>query len=173
MILDSFLLSVKNLKHRGLRSWLTLLGIFIGVTAVVALISLGNSLQVAVGSQFGVSQTELITIQAGGVGAYGPPGSGVVNPLDLNDLRSIEKLGGVKRIAGRYLAAGKLEYNDKIVFGYIASVPDGDNRNFIYDQLEKGALKGRLLKDGESGKVFLGYNFYIDKVGLEKEVTPG
>ncbi len=172
MIVDSFLLSVKNLRHRGLRSWLTLLGIFIGVTAVVALISLGNSLQVAVGSQFGVGQTELITIQAGGV-SFGPPGSGAVIPLDIDDFRAIEKLSGVERIAGRYLAAGKLEYNDKVVFGYIASVPDGDNRDFIYDQLEKGALKGRLLKDGESGKVFLGYNFYVDKVGLDKVVIPG
>jgi len=42
MISDYFLLAFRNLKKRGARSWLTLIGIFIGVTAVVALISLGN-----------------------------------------------------------------------------------------------------------------------------------
>ena len=39
MNFDYLILALKNLKHRGIRSWLTLLGIFIGVTAVVALIS--------------------------------------------------------------------------------------------------------------------------------------
>lgn len=173
MILDSCFLAIKNLKHRGLRSWLTLLGIFIGVTAVVALISLGNSLQVAVSSQFGVSQTELITIQAGGVQAYGPPGSGVVNPLDIDDYRAIEKLGGVKRIAGRHLSAGKLEYNDQVIFGYTVNIPSGGERDFIYEQLGGDAVIGRLLKESDSKKVFLGYNFYVDKVGLDKVVLPG
>ena len=37
MLGDYFSLSIKNLKHRGIRSWLTLLGIFIGIAAVVAL----------------------------------------------------------------------------------------------------------------------------------------
>ncbi len=67
MLGDYFSLSIKNLKHRGVRSWLTLLGIFIGIAAVVALITLGNGLQAAVSAQFGVSSTEVISVQAGGV----------------------------------------------------------------------------------------------------------
>jgi putative ABC transport system permease protein len=173
MLTDSFLLSVKNLRHRGVRSWLTLLGIFIGVTAVVALISLGNGLQVAVSSQFGVSQTELITVQASGVGGFGPPGSGVVTPLDQDDLEAIEKLSSVKRAAGRVIENGKLEYNNKLIFGYLVSIPSGEDRDFIYSQLDDGALVGRLLEDSDSRKVFLGYNFYTNSVGLEKAVVPG
>ena len=42
---DYFVLAIKNLKHRGIRSWLTLLGIFIGILAVVSLISLGGRLR--------------------------------------------------------------------------------------------------------------------------------
>ena len=41
MIKDYFLLAFNNLRSRGLRSWLTILGIFIGIAAVVSLISLG------------------------------------------------------------------------------------------------------------------------------------
>ena len=78
---DYFILALKNLKHRGVRSWLTLLGIFIGVTAVVSLISLGAGLQAAVDAQFGISSTQVISIQAGGVNSFGAPGSGVVNKL--------------------------------------------------------------------------------------------
>ena len=72
---DYFLLALGNLKHRGVRSWLTLLGIFIGIMAVVSLISLGSGLKLAVAAQFGISTTEVITIQAGGLSSAGPPGT--------------------------------------------------------------------------------------------------
>jgi len=41
-------LSVNMLLHSKLRSWLTIIGIFIGVTAVVSIISLGQGLQQSV-----------------------------------------------------------------------------------------------------------------------------
>lgn len=172
MIEDYFSLAFKNLKHRGARSWLTLLGIFIGVMAVVALISLGSGLKLAVSSQFGLSSTELITVQAGGLN-FGPPGSYVVNPLTTSDLEAIRKISSVKQAIRRNLKSGKLEYNNHLIFGYASSVPDGIDRKFLYNQLNIKTLDGRLLKDGDSGKVVLGYNFYIDKVGLEKPVEVG
>lgn len=51
MILDLFRLSFRNIRHRGLRSWLTVIGILIGTAAVVALISIGQGLQQAISSQ--------------------------------------------------------------------------------------------------------------------------
>lgn len=173
MFSDSFFLSIKNLRHRGVRSWLTLLGIFIGVSAVVALISLGNGLQLAVSSQFGISQTELITIQAAGVDGFGPPGSGAVEPLNKDDYEAVKKISSIKRVAYRNIASGKLEYNDVVIFGYFASIPSGEERKFIYDQLESEAVAGRLLKDSDSKKIFLGYNFYLEGNEFGKQVVPG
>jgi putative ABC transport system permease protein len=173
MIQDYFVLSFKNLKHRGIRSWLTLLGIFIGVTAVVALISLGNGLEMAVSSQFGVSSTELITVQAGGISGYGPPGSNVVNPLTKSDVEAISKLGSVKIAVGRDIGTIKMEYNDKISFVYAVSVPDGDARRFVYEEMDVKTLLGRLLKDGDSGKVVVGYNYYYNKDLFGKQIVPG
>ena len=173
MIRDAFILSLKNLKHRGLRSWLTLLGIFIGVAAVVSLISLGNGLQAAVAGQFGISNTELLTVQAGGVSGMGPPGTGVVEPLTTKELDEIKKLSSVKRAIGRNIVSGKLEYNKKAIFGYATNIPSGEDRKFIYNQIEAKTISGRLLKDGDVGKVMLGYNFYTDSVGLEKVVRVG
>jgi putative ABC transport system permease protein len=173
MIQDLLILAGKNLSHRGLRSWLTLLGIFIGVTAVVSLISLGDSLQLAVSSQFGVSQTEVISVQAGGIAMTGPPGSGVVDPLVVDDVDTIRKLGSVKRAVRRNILSGKLEYNDHIVFGYASTIPSGKDRDFIYEQVGEGVVAGRLIKETDSRKVLLGYNFYVDKAGLEKAILPG
>jgi len=170
--MDYFTLAFRNLRRKGIRSYLTLLGICIGILAVVSLITLGNGLKLAVGSQFGVSSTELITVQASG-GYMGPPGSEVINPLVKNDVEEIKKLSSVKKAVGRKIETGKLEFNDKVIFGYASNIPDGEDRKFLYEQLEAKSLVGRLLKDGETGKVFLGYNFYADKVGLEKVIIPG
>jgi len=49
---DYFSISINNLRRRKLRSWLTMVGIFIGIAAVVALISLGQGLQNAIKSEF-------------------------------------------------------------------------------------------------------------------------
>jgi len=173
MFKDFFSFAFKNLKHRGIRSWLTLLGIFIGVVAVVSLISLGGALKVAVSSQFGISTTEVITVQAGGLNSFGPPGSAVVKPLTIDDLKAIEKISSVENAIRRNLPTGKLEFNDRAIFGIATNIPDGEDRDFVYNVLETEAEFGRLLKDGDSGKVFLGNNFYADSVGLGKKVVVG
>ncbi len=170
---DHFTLASKNLKRRGVRSWLTLLGILIGIATVVSLISLGNGLKIAVNSQFGVSSTEIITIQAGGISAYGPPGSGAVNKLTKTDVEEIEKLSSIEKAVGRNLPSGKLEFNDIVGFGLAASVLDGEDREFIYEEMDIEPELGRLLKDGDTNKVVLGYNFYADKAGFGKEIHPG
>lgn len=45
MILEYFKLAVKTLKYRKIRSWLTVLGIVIGIAAIVSLYTLGEGLE--------------------------------------------------------------------------------------------------------------------------------
>ena len=170
--MNYFIFAYRNLKKKGIRSYLTLLGICIGILAVVSLISLGNGLKLAVSSQFGVASTEVITVEASG-GSFGPPGTDTIHPLTTDDLAAIERLSSVKAAVGKIIVSGKLEFNNKLIFGYATNIPNGEDRKFIYNQLEAKPEAGRLLKDGETGKVFLGYNFYADKVGLGKAVIPG
>jgi putative ABC transport system permease protein len=51
--------------HSKLRSWLTILGIVIGVGAVIAIMSLGSGLQQAVENQMGQLGGDILTLQAG------------------------------------------------------------------------------------------------------------
>ncbi len=171
---DHFLLAFNNLRRKGVRSWLTLIGIFIGIAAVVALITLGNGLKVAAMSQFGVESTEIISIQAGGLNAYGPPGSFAVNKLTKDDVDAIQDLGVIEIAAGRHIKSSRLEYNDRVIFGMAISVPEREKGDFVYEEMGLEKEVGQLLDgDADHGKVILGYNFLVDKVGLEKEVTPG
>jgi len=173
MIKDYFVLSTKNLKRRGVRSWLTLLGIFIGITAVIALISLGDGLKTAVNSQFGVSSTQLITVQAGGLSGYGPPGSFVVNPLTKEDAEAISKLSTVELAIPRRVETLNLEFNNKLQVTAVGSIPI-ENTQKVYELQEISAQYGRLLNKDDSGKVVLGNNLADPKKnGFDKEIMPG
>ncbi len=168
-----FLLAFRNLKRRGIRSWLTLLGIFIGITAVVSLIGLGEGLKVAVNSQFGISSTETITIRAGGL-AYGAPGTGVSNPLTRDDAEEIEKLRGIETVIMRNIETVKAEFNDKVIFPSIFSVESGKKRRIDYEMQEFEAIEGRLLQDEDRKKVLLGYDYSDeDRNGFNKKVKAG
>ena len=173
MILDYAFIAFKNLRRRGIRSWLTLIGIFIGIATVVSLISLGGGLKLAILSQFGISSTEVISIQAGGLNAYGPPGSGAVRPLTTGDVEAIDKLSSVEMAIPRHIASGKMEFNDKLQFGYAMSIPSGEARKFAYEALELDPEAGRLLNDQDTNKVVLGNNFFTNEEIYGKTIRPG
>ena len=62
---DSFRLSVNSILHRKLRSWLTLLGIVIGVAAVVSIISIGEGTQANVTQRLSGLGADILTLNAG------------------------------------------------------------------------------------------------------------
>ena len=170
--MNYFILAFRNLKRKGLRSYLTLLGICIGIMAVVALITLGNGLKLAVTSQFGIESTELISVQAGG-GNMGPPGYDVIIPLTIDDAEAIERIDTVEYAIPRNLETVAIEYNDKIVFTMAASIPEEYDKE-LYEIMDIETTSGRLLKEGDSKKVFSGaISEDGAKNGFEKDLIVG
>tara|TARA_B100001971_G_C18256490_1_gene582622 strand:- start:268 stop:1491 length:1224 start_codon:yes stop_codon:yes gene_type:complete len=171
MLKDYFIISIKNLRNRKLRSWLTMIGIIIGIIAVVSLISLGQGLKVVISSQFGDIGTDKLALQASG--GFGPPGTDVVKPLTKDHLEKVKKVNGVKIAAGRLLRNGKLEHDDHVGFGMAATMSEGDGRKLIESALNLEAEQGRLLRDGDSKKVLLGNNFGEENAGFGKQIIVG
>jgi len=131
MFREYFSLSLKNLRKRGLRSWLTILGIFIGIAAVVSLISLGGALRTAVIGQFGSLSIDTLTIQNEGTG-FGPPGSTVIEKLDENDLKIIEEVDDVEFAITRLIRIVKFEYEGILKFGYITDIPEDKEKEILF-----------------------------------------
>jgi len=98
MLKDFFLLAAQSILHRRMRSWLTVIGVFIGITAVVALISIGLGLNRTINEQvsqvFGVDT--FILLAEDPFGSRGHDRSSEEYALDLDLLRSID---GVKVVA--------------------------------------------------------------------------
>lgn len=160
-----FNLAINSLKHRKKRTFLTIIGIFIGIAAVVSLVSLSQGLGDAIKLQFQSLGSDKIIITASGL-QYGPPGSYVVNPLTKEDLNIIKKVGGVKNVAGRLIRTGKIDFKNEEIYSYIISLPKRDERKLIYETLNLETESGRLIKDSDFGKnvVLLGNNFAHEKV---------
>ncbi len=172
MIKDYFVLSIRNLKHRGVRSWLTLLGIVIGVLVVVSLILLGNGLKLAITNQFGIASSEIISVQAGGI-SRGPPGSGSVNSLTKKDLEEIQRISSVKKAIGRNIGYIQIEFQKVKDIGYLTNI-QLDERRFLYQLLNLEMEEGRFFENGDVKKVVLGNNFFTGKSSLKgKEISSG
>jgi putative ABC transport system permease protein len=172
MISDYFFLAFKSFRKRGLRSWLTILGIFIGIAAVVSLISLGAGLKTAVMGQFGSLSIDTLTIQNKQTG-FAPPGSAVVEKLNDNDKKIIEDAQGVKIVIPRLLRVAQFEYNKASTFNYIVSLPDNKEKLLIgYEAMGFEIKEGKLLEEGEIGKILIGKNIAEGK-DFDKEIFVG
>lgn len=156
MFIDYFLLAARNLRKRGIRSWLTMLGIFIGIAAVVSLISLGQGLETAITGQFATLSIDTLTITGADTG-FSPPGSTAVRKLTEHDLDIIKSASGVKIVVPRLLRVARIEFNNQDDFSFVASIPEEQEQvDEIYSSLNLKAENGRLLKAGDKGVIVVG-----------------
>ncbi len=163
MLGDYLRIATGTLRRRFLRTSLTMLGIFIGIAAVVALISLGQGMQAAINQQFASVGTDKVMIQGASAG-FLPPGQGSAGTVDEDDLELIRKIPGVKRAAGRLLRSTKLEYADQVQVYFGTSIPETpDERELVIEAVNLKAEQGRLLKPDDKRKVLVGYNLWHEE----------
>src|SRR3989344_2463370 len=160
MFKDYTWLAIGSLRKRFLRTLLTLIGIFIGIASVVALISLGQGMQAAINQQFSSVGTDKIIIQGVAAG-FGPPGQNAAGTVDKEDLELIKKVPGVNKAAGRLLRSVNLEYGTSVIVTFGASLPEEQEaRDLVIDANNIKTKKGRMLKPGESNKILVGNHLW-------------
>ncbi|HLC50380.1 MAG TPA: ABC transporter permease [Candidatus Nanoarchaeia archaeon] len=153
--------SLQNLRKRKLRSFLTILSILIGITAIFALLSFGIGIQRYVDAVADQSGRNKLFIQAKGVGA---PGTDENFFLSKEDVDFIRKIKGVDRITGMYMRAGEVMFKDQKKYPFLMGL-DTTEMDFIEETFATEAIKGRSLKKGDDDKVVLGYNYqFEDKI---------
>ncbi len=156
-------IAITNLAHRKTRSYLTMIGIFIGIAAVVSLISLGQGLKDAVGAQFASIGTDKVIVQAASVG-FGPPGTGAVSNLTDKDYRVIKSVPGVETLAARILRPVSVEFNKKSTVTFAGSMPQDQTRKLFIEAQNIKAQSGRLIEPGDKFKIMIGYNLAYNEV---------
>lgn len=166
-------LAVGNLTHRKTRSILTMIGIIIGIAAVIALISLGQGLETAVRSQFSALGSDRILIAAKG-SSFGPPGQNDAATLTKDDLEIVQRAQYVRVAAGRLLKPATVEFNNKEETLFIATMPDEreDERATIMELSKPVILEGRMLDINDRNKVVVG-NRWAGENRFDQPMRPG
>ena len=156
MLHDYFVLALKSLRRRCLRSLLTMLGIVIGIAAIISLISLGEGLREAIIGQFNDLGNDKLIVENIGAG-FGPPGSTAPVKLNKNDLKLIEGTPGVKIAILRLIRLTGAEFNDELDFFYVASIPnEQDSVDLIFESLRVGVEEGKQIDADERGGIVIG-----------------
>jgi putative ABC transport system permease protein len=155
MIKDFLVLGLNNLKRRKLRSWLTMIGIFIGIAAVVSLMSLGQGLQNYINDEFEKLGSDKIIIQPQGIGPPGSAGPSLI--LTSKDLKLIEEVRGVKWAIGFLIKQGQATFKDELGIGFGIGT-DPEDLKLLEEVQSFEIMEGRDLKKGDKFKVVVGYN---------------
>ena len=102
--IDIVMYSLKSLRHRQMRSWLTILGIVIGIAAVISLLTLGQSFNDQVNQQLSAlgSNTIFITPSAESSGGFGgggfSPSAGKLYDRDAERIKRVPEVSVVARL---------------------------------------------------------------------------
>ena len=99
MLWTTITLSLREIRRHILRSFLTVLGVVIGVAAVVTMVTLGNAASRSVQSQVSSLGSNLLTVLPGqGAGRGG--GAQLPQPFKIEDVDAIRgQIGGVTAVA--------------------------------------------------------------------------
>jgi putative ABC transport system permease protein len=115
LIRDVIRLSFSSLVDQRLRSFLTILGISVGIASVVLLTSIGEGIQQFTLAEFTQFGTNLIGINPGRSTTLGTSGAIInnVRPLSISDEESLRKIPGVIDTVSLIQANGPVEFEKR------------------------------------------------------------
>jgi len=145
-----------------------MIGIFIGIASVVALISIGQGMEDAINEQFESMGSDKVMVMPGGEGSFGF-GAYSANPLLEDDLKVIEKTKGVEKVAEMFYKDGRVKFKDETKTTFVVGLPTDDSAEVITSMEGFEAEKGRDLKKGDKYKVTVGWRLWNEDF-FEKSV---
>ncbi len=171
----SFQLALNMLLHSKLRSWLTIIGIVIGIAAVVSIVSISQGAQQSLQDQLGGLGADILTVSPGfsraqGVGGgfvrIGGRGEGGAEffsgsssstnqkNLTAKDVLVLKNINNVVYVMGTVSGRADLTYSSKTASLSVTGVDVSIWKKITTDEL----ASGRFLTQGDSFSVVLGGN---------------
>jgi putative ABC transport system permease protein len=162
MFRDNFNLAYKNIKERMSRSILTLLGIAIGIMAIISLMGIGEGMNVAVeGELSSLSDTIIVSVGEGfsifSAGQLEDTGE----YLTERDIIDLERIPGVKEVNTQLTGMASLSFNGdgNSVFVTVTGM-NIESMNLQYGLTDLS--EGMLLEVGDQSKIIIGYDVAHD-----------
>ncbi|VVC03719.1 MacB-like periplasmic core domain protein [Candidatus Bilamarchaeum dharawalense] len=169
---DIIVYAIRSLKTTSLRSYLTIIGIVIGVIAVVVIISISEGVQRDINSQlsaFGTDKMFVVPSIAGSGGrgfSGGSPLQGAtLGKLFQRDVDSVSSIAGIKSVGRVVYGRSSLAFRGKELTATIY----GTDSIFFEQWRDYLTLEsGRFFSDNEKRVVVLGYSAAKDTFGKDE-----
>jgi len=145
MLLTTLILALREIRRHLLRSFLTTLGIVIGVASVITMVTLGNGATASITEQISSLGSNLLQVQPGQGGRPGSGGGGPSPPFKAGDVDAIrEQIGGVAAVTGQSQSLGTAIRNAQ---NWSTTINGTTNQYFVAQKWSVSA--GRLFSDAE------------------------
>ncbi|MBT9502775.1 MAG: ABC transporter permease [Burkholderiaceae bacterium] len=143
MLLNSLLLALREIRRNLLRSFLTILGIVIGVSAVITMVTLGKGATQSVQDQIAGLGSNLLMVRPGQ--RQGPGGGGGAPSFKETDIDAIAtQIGGVRAVAPEVRTGVTVVANGR---NWSSSVTGSSNAYF--DTSNWKLASGRIFSEAE------------------------
>jgi putative ABC transport system permease protein len=139
-----FLLALRSVRRNLLRSFLTILGIVIGVSAVITMVTLGNGATAAIELQITSLGTNLLLVSPGQRVMGGGGGGGVPQFTEADAEAIAAQIGGVAAVAPQGRAAVTVVANGR---NWATNVTGSTNEWFVAGNWKLAS--GRIFADDE------------------------
>ena len=145
MIWNAFLLAVRAIRRNAMRSVLTVLGIVIGVAAVIAMVIIGDGTTAYVTGNISKLGSNMLALRPG-QDRHGPPsGSGTAAPFSHDDIAAITReIYGLKAVSPMVTSSLKAVYGNA---NHTTTVAGSDNGYFVIRDWK--ITKGRSFEPAE------------------------
>ena len=171
VLMQFFKLALVNISHRRTRSFLTIIGIFIGIAAVVALISLGSGLQETVNAEFERIGADKLVIAPGNA-LFGPSAAYTSSVLTDSDLKQVKRVRGVKLVAPTVRKSVLVSMGNKTANVFLFGMPTDESKIVIEEFFDLNIVAGRKLDSKDNYKALVGASLW-DDVPLGRKVRLG
>ncbi len=182
----SFKIALNIILHSRLRSWLTIVGIVIGIAAIVSIVSLGQGAQRTIAQNLNALSADIITINSGFSRAAGP-GAGFrgfgggrdeassnsnVKNLTVQDVLVLKSIPNIEQVTGMVSGSADVAYLGKNARVSLQGVDPAVWKDIVSTELSSG----RYLIQGDVNTVVVGgrvANATFSNVQINRPITIG
>lgn len=173
MIKEYIKIAIKSLRRRPVRSWLTMIGVIIGIFLIISLLSLSEGVKTAIMQQLRMMGKDLIMIMPGELTDIVTTFIGGLELTD-DDIEAIKKAKGVDVVVPMTYKGEAMRHKGEKKTVLLCGVPIEDGLDLLRTDMGLGLEEGRWPIPGKR-EIFVGYLVPEDifpemKVGAEVTV---
>ncbi|RJS73580.1 ABC transporter permease [Methanophagales archaeon] len=155
-MIDKFLLAYRSIREKRTRSILTVLGIAVGIAAIVSLMSVGYGMEEAITGEL-MGMADMISVMPGKITGHTYVELGSFTDRDVKD---VQRISGIKDITAMTYDAAEVKYRNKRAPVFIIGGDTKELGSFYVEPV--GIKEGRWLRENDFKGCVIGHRVAND-----------